>query len=117
MEERAREWLRARGLAEGDVKGGAEGRVHAWELAARELVEDWETDDRAFLADLHDRLLLHEMEAAGLLDEHQIRRIHLADHKFKGATVASDTPFPGDDAVQRSGWTREQHWWFWQRPN
>lgn len=117
MEERAREWLRARGLSEGDVKAGAEGRVHAWELAARELAEDWETNERSFSADLDDRQLLHEMETAGLLDEHQVRRVHLADHLFRGATVSSEAPFPGLETANQMGWTKDQHWWFWQRPN
>lgn len=108
-DDRATQWLRERGLADGDVKGGAEGRVHVWELAARELAEGWNMDEHGFREDVQARQLLHEMELAGLLDEHQLRRIHLADHQFKGATVSSDGP-----ETPAPGYEEDTHWWFWR---
>lgn len=110
--DRAADWLRSKGFSEPDVKGGVEGRVHAWELAARELAEGWDMDAHGFKEDLAARQILHEMELSGLLDEHQLRRVHLADHQFKGATTDSDAP-----AIDLAGADKQLNWWFWRRPS
>lgn len=108
-DDRATQWLKNKGFSDGDVKAGAEGRVRIWELASRELAEGWDMDEHGFREDLGARQLLHEMELAGLLDEHQLRRVHLADHQFKAATEPSQSPHSDAPGLEQS-----THWWFWR---
>lgn len=112
----AQEWLTKRGSPDHVVRMGSEGCVHAWELTAREMAEDWDMDEDAYLNDLDGRQILFEMEEAGLLDDHELKRIHIADHSFQASTVATDECVWGAENAAEKKWTPETNWWYWRKP-
>lgn len=110
----AQEWLKAHGCPDHVVRLGAEGCVHSWELTGRQLAEGWSLGLESYLNDLDGRQLLFEMEQAGLLDEHELKRVHLADHSVQASTNESDKCVWGEETATVKGWTSQQNWWYWR---
>ena len=116
MNSPAQDWLEKRGCSGHVVRLGSEGCVHAWELTARELAEGWNLDFDDYLNDLDDRQIVFEMEQAGLLDDLELKRIHLADHSFRASTAVTDECVWGTVNASEKGWSNETNWWYWRKP-
>ena len=116
MSSPAQEWLQKRGCPEHVVRSGSEGRVHAWELTSRELAEGWSLDFDNYLNDLDDRQILFVMEQVALLDDHELKRIQLADHSFKASTSIVDECVWGTPNALEKSWNQETNWWYWRKP-
>ena len=113
---RGQDWLRDRGCPEHVVRLGTEGRVQAWELTARELAEGWDLDFDDYLNDLDDRQIISEMEREGLLDDAELKRVHLADHSFQGSTQIVEECVWGVANAKDKGWSKDVNWWYWRKP-
>ena len=116
MNSPAQDWLAKRGCAEHVVKGGVEGLLRSWELTARELAENWNVDLDDYLNDLDDRQILEEMSKEKFLDEHDLKRVGLADHLFKGSTQDSAECVWGGANASEKKWNKETNWWYWRKP-
>ena len=116
MSSSAQEWLEMRGCPEHVVKGGVDGLIKSWELTSRELAENWPVDFDDYLNDLDDRQILEEMTSQGFLDEHDLKRVGLADHLFMGSTQDSAECVWGADNAAEKRWTKEANWWYWRKP-
>ncbi len=110
------DWLEKRGCPAHVVRGGSDGVVTAWELAARGLAESWPITKDEYLNEVDGRQILADLEAEGLLDEHELKRLKLADHLFQGSTRAVNECVWGAANASQNGWTATKNWWYFRIP-
>jgi len=113
------EYLRTRGAAEHVVKSGLVGLIRSWERVVDEVESgsyQWGMEDR--LNDIDIRTLVHEVVQAlpGEVVLGLMRRLNLADWRFKEATLSAGGCVWGDDNARDHGWTRNTHWWLYRVP-
>lgn len=114
MDDKIQEWLTKRGCPPHLVHAGTKGLLESWGQTARELAEGWSVKIEKIVKDLEVRQLLHEMEAGGMLDEHETKELHRIDRMFMNSTSPSDSCVWGDEQAQAHKWTKDVNWWFWR---
>ena len=116
MSDAATKFLEQRGIPEHLARHGLSGLLESWELTGRELAEGWSVTRAEFVQDLEARQILAEAEAQGLLDEHDLKRLSLADRNFAASTKATQTCTLDADTATKRGYTAEANWWYWREP-
>ena len=113
-----RDYLRHIGASERVIEGGLKGLVENWEQVVDEVAKGYQLDLDSYLNDLDVRQLIEEvLSVAEASDTATLwERIAAADGQMKAVVKPASECLWGYRVALEKGWTREQNWWYFNRP-
>ena len=113
-----RDYLRHVGASEKVIEWGLEGLVENWEQVVDQVVKGYRLDLDSYLNDLDLRQLIEDVLKVAEASEHTalLERIAAADRRMKAVIKPTRECLWGNRVASDQGWTREQNWWYFNRP-
>ena len=118
MTDPVKEYCRKRGYADHVVRGGMTYLVESWEQTVESVARGEVQFQDDYLNDMDGRQIPDEVLAV-VTDEQKTQfgqRIAKADQRFLAAVIPTTECLWGDQNAKKHGLTRENQWWYFNRP-